>query len=195
MLALTSGAHRADTGVLATLVGADEVGEADPAFVREHTGQAIGGVAPIGHPGPFTQSWTRTWTGYDVVWAAAGHPKSVFPTTYAELLALTGGTAADVAQGRRIACRDRGSATRRTVRRPHADELRARLPEALDLYIPAMRYPAGTAEQRAPMWLAHMLRAAGATWSPWTGTTRWSAWPTATRACRASGGTSRCGGT
>ncbi|MPZ83448.1 MAG: GNAT family N-acetyltransferase [Actinophytocola sp.] len=39
------------------------------------------------------------------------------------------------------------------------DELRARLPEALSLYVTAMRYPTGTAEQRAPMWLAHMLRA------------------------------------
>lgn len=39
------------------------------------------------------------------------------------------------------------------------DELRARLPEALSLYVTAMRYPLGTAEQRAPMWLAHMLRA------------------------------------
>jgi ribosomal protein S18 acetylase RimI-like enzyme len=39
------------------------------------------------------------------------------------------------------------------------DDLRARLPEALDIYVTAMRYPIGTAEQRAPMWLAHMLRA------------------------------------
>lgn len=38
------------------------------------------------------------------------------------------------------------------------DELRARLPEALDIYVTAMRYPPGTAEQRQPMWLAHMLR-------------------------------------
>lgn len=40
-----------------------------------------------------------------------------------------------------------------------ADELRTRLHEALNLYVTAMHYPAGTAEQRAPMWLAHMLRA------------------------------------
>ena len=40
-----------------------------------------------------------------------------------------------------------------------ADELRSRLHEALSLYVTAMRYPKGTAEQRAPMWLAHMLRA------------------------------------
>jgi ribosomal protein S18 acetylase RimI-like enzyme len=39
-----------------------------------------------------------------------------------------------------------------------ADELRPRLHEALALYVSAMRYPKGTAEQRAPMWLAHMLR-------------------------------------
>jgi ribosomal protein S18 acetylase RimI-like enzyme len=38
------------------------------------------------------------------------------------------------------------------------DDLRARLSEALDIYVSAMRYPPGTAEQRAPMWLAHMLR-------------------------------------
>jgi prolyl-tRNA editing enzyme YbaK/EbsC (Cys-tRNA(Pro) deacylase) len=97
LLALTSGAHRADTAVLAALTGADEVGKADPAFVREHTGQAIGGVAPVGHPHPVHTLVDKDLARYAVVWAAAGHPKSVFPTTYADLLALTGGTAADVA--------------------------------------------------------------------------------------------------
>jgi prolyl-tRNA editing enzyme YbaK/EbsC (Cys-tRNA(Pro) deacylase) len=97
LLALTSGAHRADTAVLAELAGADAVGRADPAFVREHTGQAIGGVAPTGHPHPVRTIVDNDLARYAVVWAAAGHPKSVFPTTYAGLLALTGGTAADVA--------------------------------------------------------------------------------------------------
>ena len=96
LLALTSGAHRADTGVLATLAEAIEVGRADPAFVREHTGQAIGGVAPVGHPRPIRTIVDKDLAGYEVVWAAAGHPKSVFPTTFAALLVLTGGTAADV---------------------------------------------------------------------------------------------------
>jgi prolyl-tRNA editing enzyme YbaK/EbsC (Cys-tRNA(Pro) deacylase) len=99
LLALTSGAHRADVGMLATLAGADRVGRADPAFVREHTGQAIGGVAPVGHPRPVRTLVDNDLARYDVVWAAAGHPKSVFPTTFAGLLALTGGTAADVAAG------------------------------------------------------------------------------------------------
>jgi prolyl-tRNA editing enzyme YbaK/EbsC (Cys-tRNA(Pro) deacylase) len=99
LLALTSGAHRADTAVLAALAGADEVGRADPAFVREHTGQAIGGVAPMGHPNRIRTIVDEDLARYAVVWAAAGHPKSVFPTTYADLLTLTGGTAAAVADG------------------------------------------------------------------------------------------------
>jgi prolyl-tRNA editing enzyme YbaK/EbsC (Cys-tRNA(Pro) deacylase) len=99
LLALTSGAHRADTARLAALAGADEVGRADPAFVREHTGQPIGGVAPVGHPRRVHTIVDRDLAGCAVVWAAAGHPRSVFPTTYADLLALTGGTAADVAGG------------------------------------------------------------------------------------------------
>ncbi|WP_199433583.1 YbaK/EbsC family protein [Qaidamihabitans albus] len=97
LLALTSGAHRADTGVLATLAGAARVGKADPAFVKEHTGQVIGGVAPVGHPSRLITLVDTALRRYDVVWAAAGHAKSVFPTTFEDLLALTGGRAADVA--------------------------------------------------------------------------------------------------
>ncbi|SDC47839.1 YbaK/EbsC family protein [Actinokineospora iranica] len=96
LLALTSGAHRADTRRLAELVGADEVRRADPAFVRRHTGHAIGGVGPVGHPAPLRTLVDRHLRHYEVVWAAAGHPKSVFPTTYADLVTLTGGVAADV---------------------------------------------------------------------------------------------------
>ncbi|SFQ34556.1 Cys-tRNA(Pro) deacylase, prolyl-tRNA editing enzyme YbaK/EbsC [Amycolatopsis arida] len=97
LLALTSGAHRADTRTLARLVGASEVDKADPAFVRQHTGQAIGGVAPVGHPTRLTTLVDTALARHEVVWAAAGHAKAVFPTTYAALLELTGARAADVA--------------------------------------------------------------------------------------------------
>jgi prolyl-tRNA editing enzyme YbaK/EbsC (Cys-tRNA(Pro) deacylase) len=97
LLALTSGAHRADTARLAALIGADRVGKAGAAFVREHTGQAIGGVAPVGHPRPVRTLVDRHLARYEVVWAAAGHPKAVFPTTFTDLVTLTGGTAARVA--------------------------------------------------------------------------------------------------
>lgn len=97
LLALTSGAHRADTGRLAALVGAERVRKADPEFVREHTGQAIGGVAPVGHPRPVRTLVDRDLARHRVVWAAAGHPKAVFPTTFHDLVTLAGGMAAQVA--------------------------------------------------------------------------------------------------
>ena len=96
LLALTSGAHRADPGLLAELVGANRVVKADPAFVREHTGQAIGGVAPVGHPLPVRTLVDVDLARYPEIWAAAGHPKAVFPTTYVDLLSLTGGLPARV---------------------------------------------------------------------------------------------------
>ncbi|OZM74450.1 aminoacyl-tRNA deacylase [Amycolatopsis antarctica] len=97
LLALTSGAHRADLAALTSLCGAASVGKADPAFVKRHTGQVIGGVAPIGHvTRPVTLVDTEL-RRHEEVWAAAGHAKSVYPTTFDDLLALTGGTAAEVA--------------------------------------------------------------------------------------------------
>ncbi|PXY19607.1 GNAT family N-acetyltransferase [Prauserella muralis] len=50
------------------------------------------------------------------------------------------------------------SSRHRRYARLSGDEFRARLPEALSLYVAAMNYPPGTAEQRAPMWLTHVLR-------------------------------------
>lgn len=96
LLVLASGGHRVDTAKVAALVGATAVHRASPDFVRAHTGFAIGGVAPVGHPEPLRTLVDTALDQYDVVWAAAGHPHSVFPTTYAELLRLTGGTPADV---------------------------------------------------------------------------------------------------
>lgn len=96
LLALTSGAHRASPARLAELIGVPKVSMADPEFVKKHTGQSIGGVAPVGHPQPIRTLVDRDLENYPVLWAAAGHPKAVFPTTFTELVALTGGVAANV---------------------------------------------------------------------------------------------------
>jgi prolyl-tRNA editing enzyme YbaK/EbsC (Cys-tRNA(Pro) deacylase) len=96
LLVLTSGAHRVDTVGLAERIGVARIKRADPEFVRSATGQPIGGVAPLGHPRPVRTLVDEWLAKYDVVWAAAGHPHTVFPTSYDELLRLTGGTAADV---------------------------------------------------------------------------------------------------
>ena len=97
LLALTSGAHRADPGRLAAAVGATRVRRATADFVREHTGQPIGGVAPLGHPGPVPTLVDTALSGYEEIWAAGGIPRAVFPTTYTELTRITAGTPVEVA--------------------------------------------------------------------------------------------------
>jgi len=98
LLVMTSGAHRVDTARVAALTGAGSVRRADAQFVRTWTGQAIGGVAPVGHPAPI-RTLVDTWLEkYDVVWAAAGHPHTVFPTSFAELIRITNGIPADVGE-------------------------------------------------------------------------------------------------
>jgi len=96
LLVLTSGAHRVDTSLVADLVGAASVSRADARLVREWTGQVIGGVGPVGHPASL-RTLVDVWLAkYDVVWAAAGHPHAVFPTSFDELVRITGGTPAEV---------------------------------------------------------------------------------------------------
>jgi prolyl-tRNA editing enzyme YbaK/EbsC (Cys-tRNA(Pro) deacylase) len=97
LLVLTSGGHRVDTGKVAALIGADRVRRASPEFVRAATGQPIGGVAPVGHPTPLHTLVDRALERYDEVWAAGGIPHAVFPSTFAELVTVTGGEPADVA--------------------------------------------------------------------------------------------------
>jgi prolyl-tRNA editing enzyme YbaK/EbsC (Cys-tRNA(Pro) deacylase) len=97
LLVLTSGAHRVDTAKVAALVGADTVRRAPPDLVAEATGQAIGGVAPVGHPAPVRTLVDVALRAHPEVWAAGGIAHAVFPTTFAELVAVTGGTPADVA--------------------------------------------------------------------------------------------------
>ena len=96
LLVMTSGGHRVDTAKVAALLGIANLRRADPDFVRTHTGQAIGGVAPVGHPEPIGTLVDIELARYEQVWAAAGHPCTVFPTSYDELLRITSGTAAEV---------------------------------------------------------------------------------------------------
>jgi prolyl-tRNA editing enzyme YbaK/EbsC (Cys-tRNA(Pro) deacylase) len=97
VLVLTSGAHRVDTAKVAAILDAATVRRATPEFVREHTGQSIGGVAPVGHLKPIRTLVDVALGGHDEIWAAGGIPHAVFPTTFDELVRLTGGTAAEVA--------------------------------------------------------------------------------------------------
>ncbi|MFI5914955.1 YbaK/EbsC family protein [Dactylosporangium sp. NPDC051541] len=97
LLVLTSGAHRVDTGKVAGLLGVAKLKRAEAEFVRLNTGQVIGGVSPLGHPAPLRTLVDVELGQYDEVWAAGGIPQAVFPITFAELVRVTGGTAAAVA--------------------------------------------------------------------------------------------------
>ena len=96
LLVLTSGAHRVDTIKVADLLELSQISLADAEFVIEHTGFTIGGVAPISPSHSIETVVDVSLSRYDQVWAAAGHPRTVFPTSYDELLRLTGGQAAEV---------------------------------------------------------------------------------------------------
>ncbi|CAB4786818.1 MAG: YbaK/EbsC family protein [Actinobacteria bacterium] len=89
LLILTSGRHRVDTDLVAKNLGVSHLGRADADIVRSATGFAIGGVSPVAHPAPLRTIIDLALNDYDVVWAAAGHPHAVYPTTYDELLRIT----------------------------------------------------------------------------------------------------------
>jgi prolyl-tRNA editing enzyme YbaK/EbsC (Cys-tRNA(Pro) deacylase) len=97
ILVLTSGSNQVDSTKVAGLLGVHEVARADADTVRQVTGFPIGGVAPVGHPEPIGTLVDISLQRYDVIWAAAGTPNAVFPTTYDELLRITAGEPAEVA--------------------------------------------------------------------------------------------------
>jgi prolyl-tRNA editing enzyme YbaK/EbsC (Cys-tRNA(Pro) deacylase) len=90
LLVITSGRHRVDTELVAKKLGIEKLGRVDADYVKEKSGFSIGGVAPIGWVSPATILIDQALNDYQVVWAAAGHPHAVYPTTFTELLECTG---------------------------------------------------------------------------------------------------------
>jgi len=95
VLVITSGANRVDERKVAALI-AEPVGRADAEFVRQRTGFAIGGVAPVAHAEPLVILIDEDLLRWPEIWAAAGHPNSVFKLTPDDLVRLTGGQVATV---------------------------------------------------------------------------------------------------
>ena len=91
LLVITSGRHRVDTKLVASALGVEKLHRADADFVRDASGFAIGGVSPLGWISkPEIILIDEALNDYGVVWAAAGHPHAVYPTTYVELIQCTG---------------------------------------------------------------------------------------------------------
>ena len=89
LLVITSGRHRVDTDLVASKLGVPQLGRVDADYVKEKSGFSIGGVAPIGWINPATIIIDEALKDYEEIWAAAGHPHTVFPTTYSELQKVT----------------------------------------------------------------------------------------------------------
>jgi prolyl-tRNA editing enzyme YbaK/EbsC (Cys-tRNA(Pro) deacylase) len=98
VLVIASGANRVDMAKVTAAIGF-HVKRAEGGWVRDVTGFAIGGVAPLGHLSPPVVLVDEDLFALDRVWAAAGSPMHVFATTPAELLRLSGGRRANVKEG------------------------------------------------------------------------------------------------
>jgi len=96
VLVMSSGAKRVDVTRLSAVLG-EPVGKADAEFVRARTGFAIGGVAPVAHADVKKVFIERSLAAQPALWAAAGHPHTVFRLTYDELVRITGGAQVEVA--------------------------------------------------------------------------------------------------
>ena len=94
---MASGANRVDLTRLESILG-EPIAKADAAFVREHTGLAIGGVAPVGHTRPISTIIDRSLQAHAAIWTAAGHPHTVFKLSFDELVRITGGLVAEIAE-------------------------------------------------------------------------------------------------
>lgn len=97
VLVIASGPNRVDEAKVAAALG-EAIGKADADFVRAATGFAIGGVPPLGHAQPPRTLIDSDLLALPTIWAAAGTPNAVFQLTPAELVAMTNGKVADVAQ-------------------------------------------------------------------------------------------------
>jgi prolyl-tRNA editing enzyme YbaK/EbsC (Cys-tRNA(Pro) deacylase) len=99
VVVVASGRDRVSTAALARELGASRVSRADADFVKDKTGYPIGGVSPAGLPPEVEVLVDRGLARYESIWAAAGTPHAVYPTTFEELLRATGGRVVEVAEG------------------------------------------------------------------------------------------------
>jgi prolyl-tRNA editing enzyme YbaK/EbsC (Cys-tRNA(Pro) deacylase) len=90
LLILASGAAQVDTKLVAGQLGEGRIRRASPEFVLQHTGQHVGGVAPVGHPQKIRTLLDESLQMHDLLWAGAGDHNSMFSITYKELQRITG---------------------------------------------------------------------------------------------------------
>ena len=90
LLILASGAAKVDVRKVAAQLGTGKIRRASPEFVLEHTGQEVGGVAPVGHPEKIRTLLDESLAAHPVLWAGAGDHNSMFSIGYEDLQRITG---------------------------------------------------------------------------------------------------------
>jgi len=103
VICLVSGPNRVDLARLAAVAAEPDVRRANANEARELTGYTIGGIPPIGHPGPVRVIMDPDLGRFPVVWAAAGTPTAVFPVPPATLRMLSNAHVAPICEERRAA--------------------------------------------------------------------------------------------
>ncbi len=99
VLVVASGVNRVDVKRVGRLLG-EKIGRADADFVRQQTGFAIGGVAPVGHIVEPVTFIDEDLLQFEEIWAAAGTPRAVFRLTPGDLVEITEGRVVMVKQAK-----------------------------------------------------------------------------------------------
>lgn len=94
ILFVTAGGNQVDAAKASALAG-EPLGKADAALIRSQTGFAIGGVAPIGHLHPIRAFFDPRLREFDVIFAAAGTPRHIFPINPQVLIRISDAQPAD----------------------------------------------------------------------------------------------------
>ena len=96
ILCLVSGDKRCSLNKIKKLINIKDVSMADAEEVKNQTGFSIGGVSPIGHLNKVNILVDISLSRFENIYAAAGHPHSIFKISYKQLLKLTDGKEEDI---------------------------------------------------------------------------------------------------
>ena len=96
ILCLVSGDKRCSLNKIKKILNNKDVSMANAEQVKSQTGFSIGGVSPVAHLEKIKILIDSSLSRYENVYAAAGHPNSIFKITYKQLVKLTEGKEEDI---------------------------------------------------------------------------------------------------
>ena len=98
LVCLISGDKRCSLNKLKKVISKKDVSMASADDVKAQTGFTIGGVSPVGHINDLNIIIDRTLERFQIVYAAAGHPNSIFKIDISKLKDLTKGRVEDISE-------------------------------------------------------------------------------------------------